>query len=134
MPVSRYVYRFSMNIYYLCKSNILIICFPFCWKNITWSNSSDMFRDNTWYGCGASILSCNPVLIITAAHCVHNVFTNNNNINGEIKVIWPAIYRMGPHNKLNIGGTKVLHHQGYFLNLILNKVYFCFKLKWSIHL
>jgi len=45
-----------------------------------------MCRDNSWYGCGASILSCDPVLIITAAHCVYNRFADENNINGEIKV------------------------------------------------
>ena len=25
--------------------------------------------DNSFYGCGATILSCNPTIIISAAHC-----------------------------------------------------------------
>ena len=26
--------------------------------------------DNRWRGCGAALLNCNPVVIVTAAHCV----------------------------------------------------------------
>ena len=25
--------------------------------------------DNTWYGCGATLISCDPVIIVSAAHC-----------------------------------------------------------------
>ena len=25
--------------------------------------------DDSWYGCGATIISCDPVIIISAAHC-----------------------------------------------------------------
>ena len=25
--------------------------------------------DNTFYGCGASIISCDPLIIVSAAHC-----------------------------------------------------------------
>ena len=27
--------------------------------------------DNSWDGCGALLLSCDPLIVITAAHCVH---------------------------------------------------------------
>ena len=27
------------------------------------------FSDDTFYGCGATIISCDPVIIISAAHC-----------------------------------------------------------------
>ena len=26
-------------------------------------------RDDTWYGCGATLLNCHPVIIVSAAHC-----------------------------------------------------------------
>ena len=26
--------------------------------------------DNRWRGCGATLLGCNPVIIVTAAHCL----------------------------------------------------------------
>ena len=64
-----------------------------------------MCRDNSWYGCGASILSCDPVLIITAAHCVYNRFADENNINGEIKV-----------KKTIIGASRL------FMNLVNEKL------------
>lgn len=28
--------------------------------------------DNSWDGCGALLLSCDPIIVITAAHCVQN--------------------------------------------------------------
>ena len=29
-----------------------------------------MKRDGSFYGCGAVLLSCQPVTVLTAAHCV----------------------------------------------------------------
>ena len=29
--------------------------------------------DNRWRGCGAALLSCNPPVIVTAAHCLQGV-------------------------------------------------------------
>ena len=29
-------------------------------------------QDGSWRGCGAILLSCDPVIVITAAHCVTN--------------------------------------------------------------
>ena len=31
---------------------------------------SMMKRDGSFYGCGAVLLSCQPVTVLTAAHCV----------------------------------------------------------------
>ena len=30
-------------------------------------------QDNTFYGCGASILSCQPLILISAAHCFQSL-------------------------------------------------------------
>jgi len=38
--------------------------------------------DNTFYGCGATIISCDPVIIVSAAHC----FEGNNALPGGKKV------------------------------------------------
>ena len=27
-------------------------------------------KNNGWNGCGAALLSCDPVIVVTAAHCV----------------------------------------------------------------
>ena len=27
-------------------------------------------KNNGWHGCGAALLSCDPVIVVTAAHCV----------------------------------------------------------------
>lgn len=32
-----------------------------------------MRSDNRWRGCGAALLNCNPVVIVTAAHCVQGI-------------------------------------------------------------
>ena len=29
--------------------------------------------DNKFYGCGATIINCNPVVIVSAAHCFQGV-------------------------------------------------------------
>ncbi|XP_023333602.1 trypsin-1 [Eurytemora carolleeae] len=71
-------------------------------------------RDNSWYGCGASILSCDPVLIITAAHCVYNRFADENNINGEIKVSCGDHFTTGlDTNEKRASVTKITIHESY---------------------
>ena len=32
--------------------------------------------DNRWRGCGATLLGCNPAVLVTAAHCVQGVSTS----------------------------------------------------------
>jgi len=34
---------------------------------------SILFSDNTWYGCGATLISCDPVIIVSAAHCFYGL-------------------------------------------------------------
>ena len=29
-----------------------------------------LHSDGTWAGCGAALLSCSPLIVVTAAHCV----------------------------------------------------------------
>ena len=28
--------------------------------------------DGSFYGCGATLISCDPVILVSAAHCFHN--------------------------------------------------------------
>ena len=30
-----------------------------------------------WHGCSAALLSCDPPIVVTAAHCVESVITKN---------------------------------------------------------
>merc|ERR1719228_683961 len=44
--------------------------------------------NNTWAGCGAILLSCDPVIVVSAAHCLQNVEPS------DIKLAFGA-HRMG---------------------------------------
>ena len=49
--------------------------------------------DNRWRGCGAALLNCNPVVIVTAAHCVQvktNKLSEHSLSTGCLKL--PQIY------------------------------------------
>ena len=55
-----------------CRKNAEcnISCFICCSR---WSSSPLNLLLSQWYGCGATLISCDPVIIVSAAHCFYGL-------------------------------------------------------------
>ena len=77
--------------------------------------TSDISRsDNRWRGCGATLLGCNPAILVTAAHCVSGLSSP-----GQLRVSCGArrmsLSRASPldQGEVRLGVRRVVAHPDY---------------------
>jgi len=66
--------------------------------------------DGSWYGCGATIINCDPVIIVSAAHC----FLNGNDVPRGKKIGCGIhnLYEYGA-NEESLSITEIIKHPYY---------------------
>ena len=79
MPAFQFIYRLKNTTEcgrkggtgpYLKQDEKVIGGIPAVENEIPWQVGV-MWQDETWLGCGAILLSCDPVIVVSAAHCLH---------------------------------------------------------------
>jgi len=75
--------------------------------------------DGTWYGCGATLISCDPVIIISAAHC----FTGANaSPNGKKVVCGDWKRDTTDTNEQSLAISQIINHPSYNINTQANDI------------
>ena len=68
--------------------------------------------DNTWLGCGAVLLHCNPTIVLTAAHCFQGSRTGLRVSCGGHKVRYGTALPLGQHEQ-RLGVKEIILHPDY---------------------
>ena len=70
--------------------------------------------DNRWRGCGATLLGCNPVIIVTAAHCVSGL-SSPRQLRVSCGARRMSLRRPSPldEGEVRLGVRKVVSHPHY---------------------
>ena len=70
--------------------------------------------DNRWRGCGATLLGCNPVIIVTAAHCVSGL-SSPRQLRVSCGARRMSLRRPSPldEGEVRLGVRKVVSHPQY---------------------